>query len=485
MTKIYFRADGNSQIGLGHVFRSLALAEMLRSDFDCIFMIRTPSQDLKKNIQKSLKIIELAATSPNQAEASHLAEKYFKKNDIVVLDGYHFTSEYQKIIKSKGAKLVSIDDIYSSFFFSDLIINHAGGITKDYYKNIFYTQFRLGLNYLLLRKEFLLTAQEPYKKKNNANIFICMGGADANNDTIDVLKDIEKKTPAKAPICKVVVGQAYKHQSELAAFIKKTKLKVEVLTNLSAREILDTMQVCSTAICPPSSVSFEYLCSGGVLYLQQTADNQKDVKKYLLQEGLALEFKQAYPVQYSECASMFERQKSIIDGKSHLRLLKAFKLLEKEAALSIEEASEKHLMQYYNWANEPSARQNAFNPAFIPLADHQLWYKNRLQSKDALLLYFHNNSQPIGQVRFEINAEKCAIISFSVDPHQGGMGYGTAILKMAILYAIEKKFCFIFEGYVKVDNMASRTIFKKLSFTETYEEEKNYFSYKLELPFNT
>ena len=30
--KIYFRADGNSRMGLGHVIRSLALAEMLRDD---------------------------------------------------------------------------------------------------------------------------------------------------------------------------------------------------------------------------------------------------------------------------------------------------------------------------------------------------------------------------------------------------------------------------------------------------------------------
>ena len=38
--KIYIRADGNSGIGLGHVIRSLALAEMLKEDFNCIFATR-------------------------------------------------------------------------------------------------------------------------------------------------------------------------------------------------------------------------------------------------------------------------------------------------------------------------------------------------------------------------------------------------------------------------------------------------------------
>ena len=38
--KVYIRADGNSEIGLGHVIRSLALAEMLKDEFCCIFVTR-------------------------------------------------------------------------------------------------------------------------------------------------------------------------------------------------------------------------------------------------------------------------------------------------------------------------------------------------------------------------------------------------------------------------------------------------------------
>ena len=34
--KVVLRADGNSKIGLGHVYRLLALAEMLKEDFECV-----------------------------------------------------------------------------------------------------------------------------------------------------------------------------------------------------------------------------------------------------------------------------------------------------------------------------------------------------------------------------------------------------------------------------------------------------------------
>ena len=40
LKKILFRADGNEEIGYGHVIRSLALADMLKENFECIFVTR-------------------------------------------------------------------------------------------------------------------------------------------------------------------------------------------------------------------------------------------------------------------------------------------------------------------------------------------------------------------------------------------------------------------------------------------------------------
>ena len=37
MQKIIFRADAGAGIGYGHFIRSLALADMLKNDFDCVF----------------------------------------------------------------------------------------------------------------------------------------------------------------------------------------------------------------------------------------------------------------------------------------------------------------------------------------------------------------------------------------------------------------------------------------------------------------
>lgn len=38
MQKIYFRADAGAEIGYGHFIRTLALADMLKDDFSCVFV---------------------------------------------------------------------------------------------------------------------------------------------------------------------------------------------------------------------------------------------------------------------------------------------------------------------------------------------------------------------------------------------------------------------------------------------------------------
>jgi spore coat polysaccharide biosynthesis predicted glycosyltransferase SpsG len=41
--KVIFRADGNESIGMGHFTRTLALVEILKEDFLCLFATQEPS----------------------------------------------------------------------------------------------------------------------------------------------------------------------------------------------------------------------------------------------------------------------------------------------------------------------------------------------------------------------------------------------------------------------------------------------------------
>ena len=119
--KIFFRADASQSIGYGHFIRTLALADMLKDDFDCVFYTQTPTEYQRKELEKVCPFIEL----PDDDTRFRLFIEELKGDEIVVLDNYFFTTDYQRSIKTKGCKLVCVDDMHDKHYVADVVINHV------------------------------------------------------------------------------------------------------------------------------------------------------------------------------------------------------------------------------------------------------------------------------------------------------------------------------------------------------------------------
>jgi UDP-2,4-diacetamido-2,4,6-trideoxy-beta-L-altropyranose hydrolase len=142
--KIIFRADGGPTIGMGHFIRTLALAEMLNDDFYCIYATQSPSEYQTNEIEK---VCHERIDLPADETHFNVFLNLLKGNEIVVLDNYYFTTEYQKAIKAKGCKLVCIDDMQDKHYVADLVINHAEGINRNSFSIESYTRLLLGYKY--------------------------------------------------------------------------------------------------------------------------------------------------------------------------------------------------------------------------------------------------------------------------------------------------------------------------------------------------
>jgi len=318
--KIYIRADGNSEIGLGHVIRSLALAEMLKEDFSCIFATRFLTDYIHTEARKVCDDVIKLPESDDHFEAFLSC---LSGDEIVVLDNYFFDTDYQKAIKNKGCKLVCIDDIHDTHFVADVVINHTGGVTADAYSVELYTQLCLGVQYVLLRKDFLKAAPMRNNFTANNNLLICLGGADPHNHVLQILRWLQEKQLNFK--CHLVLGNAFLHKQEIDIFLQNTTLHIQTYHNLSSKDMVELMQQCSQAICAPSSISMEYLTvRGGTLYLQQIADNQKEVLTFYRQKKLGFELSQisllSPPIPSKQSLNLF-------DGISDKRINKFFKML--------------------------------------------------------------------------------------------------------------------------------------------------------------
>src|SRR6266496_4037655 len=262
--KVIIRADGNSSIGLGHVVRCCALADVLKDNFDCYFYIRKPSQSIVEEIkQYCISVFEMDETISYEQEAVTWS-KELQGNEIVVLDGYNFDTTYQQKIKSKGCKLVCIDDIYAYYFVADAVINHAPGILKV---------LDQVSRYFCNRKMF------------------------------------------------VVVGAAYSYKDSLDEYIKNNN-QLHLFMNISSEELVALMEKAHIAVTSASTIALEYLCNKGNLFLLATANNQSNLYNSLIEKKCAYPFELLNDNYNSD--AVIQNQYALIDGKSREHILKIF-----------------------------------------------------------------------------------------------------------------------------------------------------------------
>lgn len=471
-TPVYLRADGNSQIGLGHIHRLLALSEILQDFFSCTFIIRSPLQGIRELIlQHCNNILELGDEGED-VELEKISTQ-LTGNEIVVLDGYHFGTSYQRNVKKAGSALVCIDDIHHQHYISDVIINTAGGVDEKMYSKESYTKLYSGPGVALLKTPFRLASKNK-TERSNQSIFICMGGADPDNHTISALRHC-LTLPYETYY--VIVGEAYLHKEQLMEVGDASKKRINISVNLKPEALAETMKACASAVCSASGIAYEYLSVGGALYVRQTAANQSLLYNYLITSGLAFRWEDI-PVSHEKVSTSWIKQKEIFDGLADKRVLKIFNNLDFELNTKIRLATQSDLMTVFHWANDPELRKQSYHQEPIALKDHTEWFTKKINDPTSVLYIFEYKNMPLGQVRFDLRDE--TIISYSMDKMFRGRGWGLQLLKSAMktfekTYRLKTKII----GYVKHDNVSSNTIFKNLGFVRVETNDyPNSFKYE-------
>ena len=277
--KIYFRADGSNDIGMGHIIRSLALADMIKDEFDCIFVTRFVNEYIIKEIEKSCS--SYIKLSENKHKHFDEFITCLKKEDTVVLDNYFFTTAYQKQIKAIGCKLVCIDDMHDKHYVADVVINHLIGLKKEQFSIESYTKLCLGRDYALLRKPFLNVITR--KRTEQKRCLVCIGGADKHNITANIVSLLEEIESVE--VIDVILGSTYLFKNELEKVISISIKKINIFSSLSSVDMAECMQIADFGILPASSISIEAMAVGMPFLVGYYVDNQKEYYQNLVKES--------------------------------------------------------------------------------------------------------------------------------------------------------------------------------------------------------
>lgn len=335
LPRIIFRADGNSQVGLGHIYRLIALVQQCSQTFECIFISKEPSTSLIQLIAEHCPLV-----SVNDETEWQVLENILLPSDLFVLDGYDFSLAYHQRIASKVNRLIIIDDTAERPLYADLIINHGGEKIRDRYLDRDDATLLTGFSYTILRKEFLQAASSERMVSKVDTMFICMGGADPFNITTKAI-EAGLQTSFISTII-VVTGSAYSHY-ELLERILASPLKGKTIIhrkNIPAGTMVDLIQTSEIAICPSSSIALEVCCVKAGLITGTVIENQSSIHQQIMEggcgisvgdfntvsvEGIKLKIEQLKTV---EAINRFmQNQAKAIDGHSGERLVEHFKTM--------------------------------------------------------------------------------------------------------------------------------------------------------------
>lgn len=334
------RVDSGINMGSGHVMRCLALAQAWQDGGgDVVFVLATESLNAEARLTaEGFEALHINA-KPGSAEDARLTTKLAHKFGAswVVVDGYHFGGDYQKIIKEAGLNLLFIDDYgHADYYPADIVLNQNIHADENLYRNrASYTKLLLGTRYVLLRREFL--RWQGYRREIPEiarKMLVTMGGSDPQNVTLKVLQALKNiDIDGFEAVC--VVGGSNPHYGALKDFVETANLPVRIERDV--KDMSQLMAWADVAITAGGTTCWE-LAFMGVPFVGLSRAKQEAI---LLQEttriGMSLnmgEHQNLEPCDISEVLMRLikdKRQRSTtisigclnIDGLGFQRLIKA------------------------------------------------------------------------------------------------------------------------------------------------------------------
>jgi UDP-2,4-diacetamido-2,4,6-trideoxy-beta-L-altropyranose hydrolase len=281
---LFFRADASTQIGSGHVMRCLALAQAWQDAAGkAIFLMATDAPAVEAHLQvERIEVQHLQVVPGSIEDAKETANSVSQVGaKWVVLDGYHFDAEYQRILKDSGFKLLCIDDCgHAEHYYADLILNQ--NISADehlYVSREPYSQLLLGTGYTLLRREF--SQWQGWQRETPSvarKILVTLGGSDPNNATFKVILALQQVEIEGLEVI-VVVGGSNPHYEQLQTAVQMSPFPIFLKRNVT--NMPELMAWADLAIAAGGSTNWELAFMGLPSIAIILADNQRGIAETL------------------------------------------------------------------------------------------------------------------------------------------------------------------------------------------------------------
>ena len=491
------RADAGSQIGTGHLMRSLALARAWQSAGGRVtFVSRCDVESLRERIRASgARLASLGHPHPDPADlavtlallAEAKSENAPPASTWVVLDGYQFDSSYQQAVRDAGARLLVIDDVaHLGQYHLDVLLNQNLGAQRLDYTCDPDTVLLLGCHYALLRPEFQRwTSFQRVISKSVRRLLVTLGGADPDNLTGTVVVALARLDLPQLEV-KVLVGSANPHLETLRRQIRHhpegTRPQIEMLTEVS--DVPELMAWADLAVSAAGCTCWELAFMQLPAVLLVLADNQEPIARQVSAAGAATSLGRAERLTadaivealWKVCQGRRRRVnqsqagRRLVDGRGAQRVVAVMQALEDTLPadqVTLRPATAEDAVPLWRLANDPAVRRAGLASADpIPLQSHVRWFKRRLASPGSCIWVLDFRGLLLAQVRYDQTDAQTAEIAISVAPAFRRRGLATRLLETTCQRACRRLGVRRLRAIIRQENLPSARAFAKAGFTK-------------------
>jgi len=253
---IIFKTEGSHKLGLGHIYRTMALAATLSKQGEEV-LFATLSDDTAVNLLISRKF-KIHRFSSNEGFFDYIAKNSPKT---IVVDHMEVEESYLSAIKkSSNAHVVIFGNTGSANHFADVVINAIIGTnfynTRSVSEKTIYLE---GPKYLFLRSEFENLRNTFQKKESIQNILLMFGGTDQANFSNLVLKRLLNANSNWH--FNLILGAGFLYKTDLNTMLSDySSDRVSIHTNI--KNVSELMKCSDFFLTSPGTSLFEALCIG-------------------------------------------------------------------------------------------------------------------------------------------------------------------------------------------------------------------------------
>lgn len=451
--KVLIRADASSAIGIGHLSRCYALAEVLLEGHDEVTLLTSatsePLSERWKQKGASVRLIRAAVGTDEDAIATASVTRSLRV-DWLVLDGYAFDRRY-RVNLDLGARLLLVDDHGAAALTADLITNGNIYASPTLYPDAD-ARLLLGARFAMLRREF----RETPAAERRSGVLVSLGGSDPNGHTLRLLEALSSIDINGS----VVIGPRYGQRS----FVRETARKLGWATIDAPEHMATVLGSCEVAVVGAGLTTLEAIAMRTPMVAVVIADNQVAVGEALTRLGLALVTSGDSPEATASAvgrllagaearAEMSRRSHHLMDGRGAIRVASAMR----EDLLELRPATLEDAGLLLDWHNDPATRAASFRQERASQEGHLEWLRRALDDEDRVVAMGEMQGKPVGVVRLDRVGDR-AVISVTVSPDMRSAGLAAPLIRRGTAHARALGIVRI-DALIRPENVASRRAF--------------------------